>query len=189
MAERCENVLDTESEEESDFSSGSTPEWMYEIHQNFINGTIKPYQYEPMRDPGEVEKSDQSDDEKDDEERLLNTEWCKCGHCTLMPTVGESRCCKEIDQVNEKIKAYSERYGAESLACIVDHPGFKPVCLNVWVLEAAYYDYTHHYSKEEEAGAKRQTHGTQTAGGVVLGVCWVSSSSHAAVLCSEENLR
>ncbi|XP_041360703.1 uncharacterized protein LOC121376958 isoform X2 [Gigantopelta aegis] len=71
-----------------------------------------------------------------------------------MPTVGESRCCKEIDQVNEKMKAYSERYGAESLACIVDHPGFKSVCLNGWVLEAAYYDYTHHYSKEEEAGAK-----------------------------------
>uniref|UniRef100_A0A667WXP1 P2X purinoreceptor 7 intracellular domain-containing protein n=1 Tax=Myripristis murdjan TaxID=586833 RepID=A0A667WXP1_9TELE len=30
-------------------------------------------------------------------ERVGNTTWCLCGHCTQMPTATESICCREVD--------------------------------------------------------------------------------------------
>ena len=47
----------------------------------------------------------------------------------------ECLCCKEIAQVVEKMDGYE----AEQLDCITDHPRFKAVCLDVWVLETAYF--------------------------------------------------
>ena len=37
-----------------------------------------------------------------------------------------------------------------TVTCITNHPGFKSVCLDVWVLQAAYFQY-------------RQEHGTTSA--------------------------
>ena len=46
-----------------------------------------------------------------------------------MPTARECVCCCEIDQVNEKKQ---ETWSGSKVACIVDHEGFKSVCLNMW---------------------------------------------------------
>ena len=43
----------------------------------------------------------------------------------------ECICCKEIPQVASKNSTPS--------TCIIEHPGFHAVCLNVWVLQVAYY--------------------------------------------------
>ena len=32
-----------------------------------------------------------------------------------------------------------------SVECITEHPGFATVCLDVWVLQTAYYQYRQHY--------------------------------------------
>ena len=32
-----------------------------------------------------------------------------------------------------------------SIQCITEHPGFSSVCLNIWVLQTAYYQYQQHY--------------------------------------------
>ena len=67
-----------------------------------------------------------------------------------MPTVLESRCCKEVDRVVDKMDAYAgEANGNDdddaSLDCITAHPGFQTVCLDRWVLETAYYQYKQQY--------------------------------------------
>ena len=62
---------------------------------------------------------------------------CTCGHCSIMDTSGECVCCKEIAMVAGKIDALDD----PSLVCITDHPGFSPVCLNVWILQASYFQY------------------------------------------------
>ena len=47
----------------------------------------------------------------------------------------ENICCQEIDVVKKKnIEAVEVEQLEEPPGCIVYHPGFQAVCLNVWVL-------------------------------------------------------
>ena len=52
-----------------------------------------------------------------------------------MLTVEESVCCKELERVQQKMEE------ANLIGCITDHPGFQSVCLDVWVLQTAYFAY------------------------------------------------
>ena len=54
-----------------------------------------------------------------------------------MATSEESVCCREIARVTGKVN----ELGDPKITCIVHHPGFSPVCLNVWVLHASYFQY------------------------------------------------
>ena len=45
-------------------------------------------------------------------------------------------CCCEIDRIVAK-KGENE----SDIQCIVNHEGFDPVCLNLWVLQAAYFSF------------------------------------------------
>ena len=48
----------------------------------------------------------------------------------------ECVCCYEIEQ----IKRVMEQDGSqENISCIPKHEGFNAVCLNIWVLQAAYF--------------------------------------------------
>ena len=49
-----------------------------------------------------------------------------------MPTARESLCCQEVGEVIQKANEYGD-----SITCIVQHPGFQSVCLDVWVLQTA----------------------------------------------------
>lgn len=66
-------LTDEESEEYDSSCSGSTPEWLYEIHQNFLEGKILPYQYEPLRSDYKPSQSD-AEDEDDSPESEMETE-------------------------------------------------------------------------------------------------------------------
>lgn len=57
-----------------------------------------------------------------------------------MPTGEECICCCEIAWVADKL----EGTGAPS---IIEHKGFNVVCLNVWMLQTAYYQYKQQYGK------------------------------------------
>ena len=70
---------------------------------------------------------------------------CTCGHCSTQPTVIESHCCREVDEVKTKVGEWSDR-----LRCITEHEGFDPVCLNVHVLQTAYYEYRQRWGQYEE---------------------------------------
>ena len=54
-------------------------------------------------------------------------------------SVEESRCCKEIDVVQQ------EMGGARTTYCMVDHPGFEPCCLDPYVLRTANYAFIDHH--------------------------------------------
>lgn len=57
-----------------------------------------------------------------------------------MDTGRECLCCEEVTSVAEKMSE-------------VEHPGFTTVCLDIWVLQTAYYQYRQHYG----------THGAHTS--------------------------
>ena len=59
-----------------------------------------------------------------------------------MTTVHESICCRESFEILEKIEEYGN-----SIECIVRHPGFESVCLNVWVLQTAGFQHTQEYGQ------------------------------------------
>jgi len=48
----------------------------------------------------------------------------------------ECFCCSEIDRCQEKLEELDEEEW-QACMCITEHPGFKTVCLDIWVLETA----------------------------------------------------
>ena len=66
-----------------------------------------------------------------------------------MPSVAECICCKEIDEVWLKVESQMPE---NSFNCITEHPGFQSTCLDVWVLETAYYAYRQQYGDSRHEG-------------------------------------
>lgn len=54
--------------------------------------------------------------------------------CIDMPTAVECLCCLGVDNVKERVKT-------AQLKCITQHEGFIGNCLNIYVLEASYYEF------------------------------------------------
>ncbi|XP_022111657.1 uncharacterized protein LOC110990883 [Acanthaster planci] len=113
-------------------------------------GQILPYTYEP-----EVESDNDEHEiagvDYDDEGRLNNISWCSCGEYQIMPAVRESLCCKEINQVGQKMDNIEA-----DLNCITEHPGFYSVCLDQWVLETVYFQYRQQYGQGRHNATENQ---------------------------------
>ena len=82
---------------------------------------------------------------------------CSCGNCKAMPLIEESICCAEMIRVKDRMN-YSDIFDGTAVqhTCITNHPGFIPVCLDVWSLQTAYFAF-----KQENNGKhykKPQTH-------------------------------
>jgi len=61
-----------------------------------------------------------------------------------MPTAVECLCCNEVQEVADKVQEFGS-----SISCITEHEGFEAVCLNVWVLQAAYFSYRQRYGSQD----------------------------------------
>ena len=74
-----------------------------------------------------------------------------------MERVEESICCQEVDAVRNKILAdiMEERLQAEP-RCIVQHPGFEAVCLNIWVVQTAWLQYKQQYGSSAYEGPEHK---------------------------------
>ena len=57
-----------------------------------------------------------------------------------MATSRECVCCQEVPKVLDKIHTTDLEQD-----CIAKHEGFEPVCLNIWVLQAVYFEYRQQY--------------------------------------------
>ena len=115
-----------------------------------------------------------------------------------MPTNQECVCCCEAETVANKFQE-SERV----IGYITDHEGFEPVCLDVWVLQTAYYQYRQRYGEAEEKSIHMQyclmmciSHYVSSMNRryrfiayrqLVLGVAREDSSRCLAKLCSDED--
>ena len=77
----------------------------------------------------------------------------------------ESICCQEIDAVRNKIleDVMEEQLQAE-LRCIVQHPWFEAVCLNVWVLQTAWLQYKQQYGSSAYEGPEDKKTTTMLTG-------------------------
>ena len=60
-----------------------------------------------------------------------------------MPTRRECVCCYDIPEVLRKM----QEMPAGSVTSITNHPGFDNVCLDIWVLQAASYNYLQQYGR------------------------------------------
>ena len=72
---------------------------------------------------------------------------CNCNICVIGTTAKECLCCTEVKKVRVVVKQYHSRTGQTDW-CVTDHPGFKSVCLDVWVLHTAYQQYRMDYSAD-----------------------------------------
>ena len=74
-----------------------------------------------------------------------------CGHCIIMDTNEQCKCCKEIEQIKSKNEEAVERKEVKDVpVCITQHPGFEAVCLNTWVLQTAWYQFKQQYMEAFE---------------------------------------
>jgi len=66
-----------------------------------------------------------------------------------MPIAHESVCCAEIGQVWQKVEDQGPQI---QMKCITEHPGFQSTCLDVWVLETAYYAFRQQHGADIHTG-------------------------------------
>uniref|UniRef100_A0A3Q3GWM6 Uncharacterized protein n=1 Tax=Labrus bergylta TaxID=56723 RepID=A0A3Q3GWM6_9LABR len=89
-----------------------------------------PYRFDPLVGAARAETADDEDSEL--QERMGT---CSCSHCyKLSPR--ENVCCMEVAKVTVGVAA-----------CITAHPGFEPVALNPYMLQALYGTYVHENSR------------------------------------------
>jgi len=67
-----------------------------------------------------------------------------------MTTAAECVCCQSMDVIRAKCQEVADSDIGRAPPCIVDHPGFSSVCLNVWVLQAVYNEYKQRYGNIEK---------------------------------------
>ncbi|XP_068729131.1 uncharacterized protein [Montipora capricornis] len=96
---------------------------------------ILPYQLEP--EFSSTNERSESEEEGEDDSVLsnantsecrLDTSWCLCEQCAIMPTEVASICCKEPAFLSKMV---------EGLSYITEHSSFQSVCLNRDVLWTA----------------------------------------------------
>ena len=124
-----------------------------------LDDDIVGYMYEPEYDSDEVDvestesesdfdncsaeesslvESDEGDDRDEelptagDRSRLSSLSWCTCGHCEIMPTVKESRCCHEIAVLVEQ---------RQNVKCVTELRNLRMICLEPAVLSTAYVQF------------------------------------------------
>ncbi len=67
------------------------------------------------------------------EARPQNTEWCRCGNCTPMPTADECVCCQEMADISHRFMDH--RPDQEGPECITQNPRLATVCLDTEILD------------------------------------------------------
>ena len=127
-----------------------------------------------------------------------------------MPTPTECVCCQEITATADKTGT-SE---LSTIRCITEHEGFDAVCLNVWVLQACYFNYRQHYGTRDIRDEPQhewvlscmkanihlclfnnklhhiqaiQIYRLSAINKLVLGLAWKKNACYTTQLCSEQN--
>jgi len=67
-----------------------------------------------------------------------------------MDAVEERVCCQSLEEVRSKLDEVDN--GLPVPRCITMHPGFAVVCLDVWVLQTAWFQYVREYRRRAFRG-------------------------------------
>ena len=95
----------------------------------------------------------------------------------------ESIYCQEVDAVRNKIleDIMDERLQEEP-RCIVQHPGFEAVCLNVWALQTAWLQYKQQYGSSAYGGPEHKKN-RHIAYRQLVRWCWGTLGKTSGSLC------
>ena len=120
---------------------------------------IRPFPYEPeasgtdfdVDSPKDLETQTDINNIEDNEPFVFfnSIRKCSCGLRLAMPTAAESICCAEIEKVHEKDEG-------KEVNCIAIQLGFQSICLNVGVLQTAYFSLRQHYGKADSQVSVQQ---------------------------------
>ena len=82
---------------------------------------------------------------------------CTCEICQIMDRNTECVFCQEVDAILGTIlSAATEGDTEQPVTCITQHPGFRAVCTNKWVLRTAWYQYKQQYTDAYEGPEHKQ---------------------------------
>ncbi|XP_078686122.1 uncharacterized protein LOC144918895 [Branchiostoma floridae x Branchiostoma belcheri] len=109
---------------------------------------VQPYQFEP--EAAEGEDGDPEAPDRGNQDRRSNRNWCRCDNCRIMATTTECVCCQEHEQIRNTMEGVSP-----APKCITMHPGFSSVCLDIWALQCAYYQYRQEYGPSQDPTHER----------------------------------
>ena len=76
---------------------------------------------------------------------------CTCGSCQIMNSINECVCCQEIDKMVDTCQSIVSDGDSDCPPqCITQHPGYKPVCTNKYILRTAWTQYKQQYRNAYE---------------------------------------
>ena len=129
-----------EMEECSSTSYDSDEDWEYEgksgytCEPEYTKTELEKLGIKAIESDGDeaVSSNDRSNEDLDSS-RLENLHWCTCGHCCIMPSLVESKCCRECaNLIEDKL---------DHVKCVAEHEEFETLCLNKIVLNTAFIQY------------------------------------------------
>ncbi|XP_063077434.1 uncharacterized protein LOC134467491 [Engraulis encrasicolus] len=115
----------------------------------YVWGSI-PFMFDPESDP-EAEQEEATPAKKR-RKGVPVSDWCTCGNCKLMKKESENICCQEIPQLTQRLGELANPVPG----CMTDHPGFHPVCLNVYNLQRAFNAFRYHHGRLRIRSLKRR---------------------------------
>ena len=83
---------------------------------------------------------------------------CSCNNCSPMETAKECICCQELPEIQAKCQQVPNFGLGEKPKCICEHPGFHPVCLNIWNLQAVHNEYRQKYWEPRRPNTRVSTY-------------------------------
>ena len=117
MASSGSNSSDSEAENDYRESDMSCEEFGEDRDRFCLYGNEPEYDSEELADLHDATNeiiSDESDDTEEEGDmmnssRLENLHWCGCSNCSIMPTLPESKCCREFRELlGDKLKTASQ---------------------------------------------------------------------------------
>ena len=102
-----------------------------------------------------------------------------------MSKAHECICCQEIPEDSQKLEEIDEwGQGNDRSSCITDTDALRAICLNKWVLQTAFYQYSAQYNDHYEGPQhKKQACCISPACQVVLGLSWSGGTGCPACFC------
>ena len=133
--EEMEEYSSTSYNSDGEYEEGSSG---YTCEPEYTKEELEKLGIKTFESDDDIVSSDDSTDDLDSS-RLENLHWCTCGHCRIMPSLVESKCCRECANLLED--------KLDNVKCVCEHEELETLCLNKIVLNTAFIQYRRYKNK------------------------------------------